>query len=283
MAASSYSTTKRCTSCETEKSIEDFSPQRMRGKVYRNSRCKQCMNRIDREKRAANLTVNHPKRVFWDEHSCQMVKECRKCAEVKPVAAFIIVNTIGTLHTTCRICHAAEQREQYWASPELQRERVKEWSERHPAQVKARKKRWVASNRKKVNASDLRHYYRHRDTILALARTPEKSTHKKAWRRAWAKANRKNTEYRDRRRAREKNAPRIEAVDRLAVVQRDKSTCYLCLRLLNSDQIALDHVIPLSRGGSHTADNLRVACRSCNSRKGTKLLSELPWYNPPGA
>lgn len=37
---------------------------------------------------------------------------------------------------------------------------------------------------------------------------------------------------------------------------------------------AVDHYIPLARGGTHTLDNLRPACRSCNSRKGAKLPSE---------
>lgn len=36
----------------------------------------------------------------------------------------------------------------------------------------------------------------------------------------------------------------------------------------------LDHVIPLSRGGSNWASNLRPACRSCNRRKHSKTLSE---------
>nr|WP_318784609.1 HNH endonuclease [Actinomadura algeriensis] len=36
--------------------------------------------------------------------------------------------------------------------------------------------------------------------------------------------------------------------------------------LLNR-QATLDHVIPRSRGGKHIADNVAVACRSCNSSK----------------
>ena len=33
-----------------------------------------------------------------------------------------------------------------------------------------------------------------------------------------------------------------------------------------------DHVVPISRGGTHTADNVVPACRSCNSRKRDKIL-----------
>jgi hypothetical protein len=39
--------------------------------------------------------------------------------------------------------------------------------------------------------------------------------------------------------------------------------------------LTLDHIIPRSKGGTHDADNLRVACSSCNSRRGpTYVRSE---------
>lgn len=37
----------------------------------------------------------------------------------------------------------------------------------------------------------------------------------------------------------------------------------------------LDHVIPLSRGGAHSEDNIRVTHARCNLKKGTKLVEEL--------
>lgn len=36
----------------------------------------------------------------------------------------------------------------------------------------------------------------------------------------------------------------------------------------------MDHLIPLSRGGSNNIDNLVPACRSCNRDKGSKTLGE---------
>jgi 5-methylcytosine-specific restriction endonuclease McrA len=42
-----------------------------------------------------------------------------------------------------------------------------------------------------------------------------------------------------------------------------------------------DHVVPRSRGGSNSIDNISLACAGCNVRKGSKLLSELPqgWHD----
>jgi 5-methylcytosine-specific restriction endonuclease McrA len=79
-------------------------------------------------------------------------------------------------------------------------------------------------------------------------------------------------------RARRRHA-RIEQVSRHRVIVRDKSTCYMCGRKLGYSEIVLDHKIPLSRGGSHSEDNLAVACAPCNSRKGSKLPAECEWLN----
>lgn len=41
---------------------------------------------------------------------------------------------------------------------------------------------------------------------------------------------------------------------------------------LNAPEI--DHIVPLSRGGTHDRSNLQCLCKSCNSSKGAKLMSE---------
>ena len=52
----------------------------------------------------------------------------------------------------------------------------------------------------------------------------------------------------------------------LAVCDRADNRCQRC----GSDEpLTVDHVTPLSRGGSNTAENLQALCRRCNSIKGT--------------
>lgn len=73
-----------------------------------------------------------------------------------------------------------------------------------------------------------------------------------------------------------------EIVSRAAVFERDRWTCHLCGKAAHRDAQApydphvatLDHVIPLSKGGSHTMENLRTAHFICNSRKGNRLQSD---------
>lgn len=47
-------------------------------------------------------------------------------------------------------------------------------------------------------------------------------------------------------------------------------TCYLCELPTPFGKDALEHKIPISRGGTNDYNNLDVACKSCNSRKNTK-------------
>ncbi len=48
-----------------------------------------------------------------------------------------------------------------------------------------------------------------------------------------------------------------------------KFKCVLCG--LNED-LTIDHIIPVSRGGSDDESNLQIMCKSCNSRKGDRIL-----------
>ena len=55
---------------------------------------------------------------------------------------------------------------------------------------------------------------------------------------------------------------------------RDGNRCQYCGKSFPTSELSLDHVIPRSRGGKHTWENLVSACRSCNHRKGGKTLED---------
>jgi len=58
---------------------------------------------------------------------------------------------------------------------------------------------------------------------------------------------------------------------RRLVYLRDKNKCQYCG---STKRLTIDHIIPSSRGGKDTWENLTVACFSCNILKGDKFLSE---------
>jgi 5-methylcytosine-specific restriction endonuclease McrA len=70
--------------------------------------------------------------------------------------------------------------------------------------------------------------------------------------------------------------------------ERDKGTCYLCgilcnwndhqningYRVTGATYPTREHVIALSLGGTHTWDNVKLACFDCNTKKHNKDISD---------
>jgi 5-methylcytosine-specific restriction endonuclease McrA len=65
--------------------------------------------------------------------------------------------------------------------------------------------------------------------------------------------------------------PRVK-LTRKEIFIRDNYTCQYCGR--TNIELTIDHVIPRSRGGGHSWDNLVAACKVCNHRKGGKSPTE---------
>jgi 5-methylcytosine-specific restriction endonuclease McrA len=56
---------------------------------------------------------------------------------------------------------------------------------------------------------------------------------------------------------------------------RDKNRCQYCGGRFATRELNLDHVVPLSRGGKSTWDNVVCCCIACNARKGNHLPLEV--------
>jgi 5-methylcytosine-specific restriction endonuclease McrA len=59
-------------------------------------------------------------------------------------------------------------------------------------------------------------------------------------------------------------------LSRRAVFARDGQRCQYCNRPAEN----IDHVVPRSRGGQHTWENVVASCRPCNARKENRFLDE---------
>lgn len=54
-----------------------------------------------------------------------------------------------------------------------------------------------------------------------------------------------------------------------------KGECYYCGRMAGRENLTMDHVVPLARGGKSRKGNLVAACKECNNKK--KYLLPLEW------
>jgi 5-methylcytosine-specific restriction endonuclease McrA len=69
--------------------------------------------------------------------------------------------------------------------------------------------------------------------------------------------------------------PRVTVrLTRKNLMVRDEHQCQYCARVLPVRDLNIDHVLPRSRGGPDSWENLVTACRNCNLRKGWKTPEE---------
>lgn len=61
---------------------------------------------------------------------------------------------------------------------------------------------------------------------------------------------------------------------RQSIFERDRNTCQYCGRHFPRSQLTIDHVLPQSRGGGDTWENLVLACLQCNVKKGNRTPDE---------
>lgn len=241
------------------------------------------------------------------ENVSQKLRRCSRCKAMKRVEEFgPAPKTHDGLHGWCRPCKTEDQREryarkssEYRASAKFRRENNREKFLEKERRASARRRldpEFLKKNR--TNASErnrTRHVAAARVTTcricgvrycpifgrLSGVRTCSKDCSEELARRL---RSRKHAI----RRARKKSVP-TESVDPFFVFERDGWRCYLCgvqtppkergTKSMTAPE--LEHIVPLSRGGSHTYDNVACACRRCNAAKGSLLQSELdpahPW------
>jgi 5-methylcytosine-specific restriction endonuclease McrA len=122
---------------------------------------------------------------------------------------------------------------------------------------KARANLWNRRNRERVRERDTRKYKNNPAAHIASVRK-------------WQKNNPERVRVtKALRRRRQRNAPgTYTPVDWQAIVERQDGKCVTCGI---SCILTVDHIVPLSRGGSNWPSNLQGLCRSCNSRKGNRM------------
>jgi 5-methylcytosine-specific restriction endonuclease McrA len=77
-----------------------------------------------------------------------------------------------------------------------------------------------------------------------------------------------------RHRAFVQRGPRRVALTRGNLLARDGCRCQYCGEAFASRELTIDHVLPRSKGGPSTWENLVIACGPCNRRKGDKTPAE---------
>lgn len=176
-----------------------------------------------------------------------------------------------TRNKTCVACHKEKAQPgnkdrmatRRLRAPEEFRAKARERRARDPTTFTLRCQEWRAANPS---------YHRDRNRKLYEA-DPEKERRRS---RDYAKANPAVAAARGARRRARKLAAEgtYSAKDVAALLIRQSHQCVCGAPLTDRRSYHVDHVIPLSRGGSNWPENLQLLCPPCNHRKGAKTMGE---------
>ena len=226
------------------------------------------------------------------------MKRCAKCGQTKPVSEYHR-DTRGDdrLIAQCKACRSEHDREYRKANSEEIRRRDRERYEAHKEERRESARKYGAAHREERREYNRKYRETHMeeerkraakwkqenpekvrdDNIKWRTGNPEKS---KLFVARW------NASHPEKRRAIDAKRRALKAevtVGDLTAIQRvydiatngERVRCYLCGNAIPKGERHVDHIVPLSKGGLHTASNLAVACAACNLSKHAKLPEEV--------
>lgn len=178
-------------------------------------------------------------------------QRCRKCQEVKPLNDFACRKAASNgRQNTCRLCfnkvYYVPKKDEFVA-------RNKAYREAHPEEVTLYAAQYHIANREEI----LAYHAKHKHDNPHFGRQAQ---HK--------------------RRVRKYSNGEVENIELNVLFARDKGVCGICEEPVDKEatgrfKATIDHIIPISRGGSHTWANVQLAHLTCNCQKFDKLPNEL--------
>jgi 5-methylcytosine-specific restriction endonuclease McrA len=211
---------------------------------------------------------------------------CTDCGELKPLDQFNKGNAAYGRKSYCKLCQSRMAKERraflHQSSRELPSEKYCPQCKRTLPSSAFNLARGAASGlqaycRRCLNPRVLQCYYNNKDAWLEYRHR----YYREHWNRQrnlakqWRKDNRTRYLGHMRRYQALKRGAIVENVNYDAIWERDNGICYICGLFVLREDVHFDHVIPLSKGGSHTYNNVRVTHSRCNMSKSDNLLPDI--------
>ncbi len=222
------------------------------------------------------------------------MKVCAKCTQRKPATDEYFYKRGDGLRAVCKECDRDRFKRYREANLEIVKKRSKQYYEAHREQRKQYReansertkkylKQWHKTNIEKCKQyrEANSEYYKqwrkaNRERIKEQQKLYREANREKIMKKQkqWNEANpEKNREKARRYKAQKINAS-IGEVCYKTILERDGYVCHLCNGPVEKDDVHFDHVIPVSRGGAHSMENIKVAHSYCNRSKHAKLPHE---------
>lgn len=172
------------------------------------------------------------------------MKKCSQCGETKPLEAFYRDSTRpdGYMYQ-CKVCSRAIHRS---------------WRKGHPEEVRAISRRWREAHPEEVQSNSHEWYVAHSEEARANTRE-------------WCKGHPERTRAHSRKRRVLLRGATHKPYDEYTIYARDQGICWLCGRSVDVGEFAIDHFVPVSKGGPDIPENVRIVHPWCNSAKHNRM------------
>ncbi len=214
----------------------------------------------------------------------EQIIECLKCGQRLPQTEYYYYPSRGSYSKKCKECEKSIKRDEYKGRQEKAIATVHAYREANRDKIKARAREKYKNN---VEYRESQLCYQHEYRMQNKRKTLEYATE---YRRTNKDSiNLKRSEYAktdagkvlDRRHDCRRRAARKSATvngqhshgEWLEVLKRFNHQCAICG---STEQITQDHIIPITKGGNDSKDNLQPLCRRCNSAKRAQTLRFVP-------
>jgi 5-methylcytosine-specific restriction endonuclease McrA len=191
------------------------------------------------------------------------IKQCSKCKETKSFDQFYRSKKDKSgVSSYCKECSIKIS---------------KEYNTNNRDKIRKYKKEYNTNNRDKINKRKKEYYNNNKDRDKDKRSKYMKEYQKTERGKLVFKLINQNRRYRKKY--------NTNPGDRLTTAQINYLTeiykqCAYCNTELSSENTHIDHIHPLSKDGSHSIDNVVLACKDCNLQKNAKTLDQ--WLNETG-
>lgn len=235
-------------------------------------------------------------------------KTCNKCKQILSLENFGKHSyTSDGLRSWCKVCNIESSKKYRQNNQEKVRETKRNWVNKNKDKKAAWDKAYYEKNKEKISSYHKKWRKENADYVRETTKQYREANKEKkaAGDRRWAQAN-KDKVNENSRRYRQRHPEKQNEIHRnynkrnpevWRTIAQNRRTRKLengiflvttkdIKRILNKpcaycgskDRLTLDHIIPISRGGRHSIGNLLSACKSCNSKKHNKFITEWEKY-----
>jgi 5-methylcytosine-specific restriction endonuclease McrA len=275
---------KACYKCNEWKPLEKF-PADKRQKDGRRSYCKACRNKRTREIYQENPEPKRKYRQEWKGKNAEHLANWKKQYQLKNAEML-----------------KEKKRQYYLNNKEVLNQKTMIYYRKNKSKILDYSHNRYNKLKDKINEQrrlerQTNPEIREKERLYWEARPEQKRQKERNWRnnnidkvrnlkRQWYKTDKgKETSYRASLKRRSfKHKVAFTPHERKTILDRDNWTCQYCGRKVHDrntgnwnteDKAHIDHIIPLTEGGTSEPSNLQVLCRTCNLSKSNKLKDKI--------